>query len=209
MSDEIPVKDADLDELKREMRSAQWMDWVEANKNALIGAVAVVLIVLIATGLWLENDRAQRATAATVYQQAVSEISPSKKQSLLESVSRDFADSTYSALALMQLAALDRANAEAHLNALIAHDKAMEEWVWQARIDLAEIKMAAGDQVAAKALLEQSVGEQYQQLRLYLLAQISADASEKQQYLQRALDAPSTDPELKQKIEMQMGKKVS
>jgi len=71
MSDDIPVKDADLDELKREMRSAQWMDWVEANRNALMSVAAVVLIVLVATGFWIESDRAQRATAATVYQQAV------------------------------------------------------------------------------------------------------------------------------------------
>jgi len=210
MSDDIPVKDADLDELKREMRSAQWMDWVEANRNALMSVAAVVLIVLVATGFWSESERAQRATAATVYQQAVGEPSPSKKQALLENVSRDFSDSSYGALALMQLAAIDQKGAEAHLNALKAHPEAMQEWVWQARIDLAELKAAAGDKTAAKSLLESPVGDQYQQLRYYLLAQLSSDETEKQQILQKALDAPSAnDLELKEKIEIEMGKKVS
>jgi len=210
MSDDIPVKDNDLDELKREMRSAQWMDWVEANKNGLIGAAAAVLVVLIATGFWIESDRSQRATAATLYQQAVNENDPGKKQAMLQNVSRDFSGSSYGALALMQLAGVDLENAEVHLNALIGHDKAMEEWVWQARIDLATIKISAGDSAAAKSLLNEHIGEQYQQIRYYLLAQIATDESEKQDYLQKALDAPSAnDADLIRKIESQMSKKVS
>jgi len=210
MSDEIPVKDSDMEELKREMRSAQWTNWVEANQKLLMGAAAAVLVALLAAGFWIEQDRALSATAATVYQQAVGESDMSKKQALLQSVSRDFSGSSYGALALMQLAGADAANAEVHLQALIAHDKAMDEWVWQARIDLAEIKIAAGDSAAAQQLLDQQVGAQYQQIRYYLLAQVATDETAKQAYLQKALDAPSAnDAALVEKIEIQMNKKSS
>ncbi|NWF39552.1 tetratricopeptide repeat protein [Mariprofundus sp. NF] len=210
MSDDIPVKDSDIEELKREMRSAQWTNWVEANQKLLMGAAAAVVVVLLAAGFWIEQDRAHSATAATVYQQAVGEADVSNKQILLQNVSRDFSSSSYGALALMQLASVDSANAEVHLNALIAHPKAMPEWVWQARIDLAEIKLAAGDLAAAKTLLDQKVGDQYQQIRYYLLAQTATDAAQKQEYLQKALDASAvSDAELKQKIESQMNKKTS
>ena len=210
MSDEIPVKDADMQELKREMRSAQWTNWVEANQKLLMGAAAAVLVALLAAGFWIEQDRALSATAATVYQQAVGETDLSKKQALLQSVSRDFSSSSYGVMALMQLAGTDSANAEVHLQAVIAHDKAMDEWVWQARIDLAEIRIAAGDSAAAQQLLDQQVGGQYQQIRYYLLAQISTDEGQKQEYLQKALDAPSAnDAALIEKIEIQMNKKSS
>ncbi|WP_176957570.1 tetratricopeptide repeat protein [Mariprofundus sp. KV] len=209
MSDDIPVKDSDIEELKREMRSAQWTNWVEANQKLLMGAAAALLVVLLAAGFWIEQDRAHSATAATVYQQAVSEADVSKKQLLLQNVSRDFSSSSYGALALMQLAGVDTANAEVHLNALIAHAKAMPEWVWQARIDLAEMKIAAGDHAAAQALLDQKVGNQYQQIRYFLLAQIATDETQKQAYLQKALDAAGVDAGLKEKIESQMNKKTS
>jgi hypothetical protein len=67
-------------------------------------------------------------------------------------------------------------------------------------LDLAEIKIAEGDKAAAKALLQQVVGKQYQQLRYYLLSEVSDDAVEKNKYLQKALDAKSNDKVLKQKI---------
>lgn len=205
MSDEIPVKESELDELKREMRSAQWTNWVESNRKQLTGVAAAVLVVLIAVGFWIENERSLQATAATIYQQAMSEADQDKKRTLLESLNRDFSGSSYSALALMHLAGSDLANAEVHLNALISHSKAMPEWVWQARLDLAEIKIAAGDMATAKSLLDQQIGKQYQQLRYYLLAQTSSDESEKQDYLQKAKDAPSAnDAGLSQKIDSQL-----
>ncbi len=210
MSNERPVKDSDLDELKREMRSAQWTDWAENNQKSLIAGAVALLIVLLSGGLWVEQDRSQRTTAATIYQQAMGEGDLARKQLLLEQVGRDFSGSTYHALALMQLASVDRANAEVYLNALIAHAGAMEEWVWQARLDLAEIKLAAGDIASAKALLGNQAGSQYEQLRYYLLSQASTDAGEKQDYLQKALDASSVsgDAELERKIKLQM-KKIS
>ena len=212
MSDNIPVKDSELDELKREMRSAKWVDWAESHQKPLIAGAAALLLVLLAGGLWIEQGRSQQVMAATIYQQAVGEVNSAKKQLLLEQVSRDFSGSTYHALALIQLATVDRKNAEKYLNTLITHGSAMDEWVWQAKLDLAEIKIAAGDTASAKNLLDGQVGKHYQQLRYYLLAQAVSNADERQEYLQKALDAsasPASDIELERKIKSQLKKKVS
>ncbi len=194
-----PLKE-EMDELKREMRSAKWFDWVESHQKQIIGAVAGLILVLIVSGLWIEKDRAVSESAATLYQQAINETDNGKKQALLESVITQFASNSYAALALMQLAQVDQANAEMHLQNLIKTDGVMDEWVWQARLDLAEIKIAKGDKAAAQVLLDKIVGKQYQQLRYYLLATLTDDAAEKEKLLQKAFDAQSNDDTLKQKI---------
>ena len=199
----------EMEELKREMRSAKWVAWMEDNKQTLMAGLAGLVVVLLIAGYWIESERSTRVVAATVYQQALNEQDTEKKRSLLENVSRDFADSSYGALALMQLARYDAGNAETYLKALIAHGKAMEEWVWQAHLDLAELYIERGDAQAAKPYLDTKVGEQYQQLQHYLQAMASADAAEKEMHLKKALDAPSLDDELKQKIESQLASKAS
>ena len=53
--DDAPLKE-ELDELKREMRSAQWADWAQRNqKNLMIGA-GVFLAVLVVAGFLIERD---------------------------------------------------------------------------------------------------------------------------------------------------------
>jgi len=200
MPDENAPLQEEMDELKREMRSAKWQEWVQENQQKIIGAVVVLLIVLMGSGVWIERDRSQSESAATLYQQAVNATDHTKKQALLDSVTQKFSSSSYAALAQMQLASVDQANAETHLKALIQHHGAMPEWVWQARLDLAVIHIAKGDKAAAKSLLDEVVGKQYQQLRYYLLASVSDDATEKSKYLQKALNAVSNDHELEQKI---------
>jgi len=206
--DNAPLQE-EMDELKREMRSAKWMDWAQAHQNHIVGAVAGLVIVLMAGGMWLENDKAQSEAAATLYQQAVNEKDQTAKTSMLEKLTSQFSSSSYAALAMMQLARVDPKNAATHLQHLIQNDHASEEWVWQARLDLAEIKIAAGDKAAAQALLQHVVGKQYQQLRYYLLAEASDDAAEKNKYLQKALDAKSNDNVLKQKIKTLLPQKAA
>ncbi len=195
-----PLKE-EMDELKREMRSAKWSDWVQSHQKEITGAVAGLVIVLMLSGLWIERERSQSETAATLYQQAINTTDNAEKKALLESVLKQFTSNSYAALASMQLARVDQANAEKHLQRLLQHGKVMEEWAWQARLDLAEIKIAKGDKAAAKVLLEKIVGKQYQQLRYYLLSTLADDAAEKTTLLQKALDAESNDAVLKQKIE--------
>jgi predicted negative regulator of RcsB-dependent stress response len=217
MTDKKPVDDsmntedhsalkAEMDELKREMRSAKWAAWAQDNKQSMLAGVTLLVLALLASGLWIENERSHRASAAILYQQALSEQDMAIKQTLLESVRNDFSDSSYGALALMQLARVDAGNTAAHLNALMNHSKAMEEWVWQAQLDLAELSIEQGDAQAARKHLEQPVGKQYEQLRHYLMAETSVDAAEKQEHLKQALEAPSLDDGLKRKIENLLAK---
>ncbi len=193
--------DAEMAELKRDMRSAQLSEWLESNTQSLIAGVIVLVLVLIGGGLWIEHDKTQRASAATVYQQALVEKDADKKLALMQKVASDFSGSSYATMAEMQLAALDDAHAEAHLQAIINASASMQEWVWQARLDLAELKLQAADKAAARAVLEAPVGAQYEQLRQYLLAEASDDSAARQDHLQKALDAPSLDNDLKSKIE--------
>jgi len=199
----------EMDELKRDMRSAQWTHWAQTNQKQIIAALVALVVVLVAGGLWKEQIKSQHGAAAALYQQAMNEQDASKQQALMQSVVTQFDSSSYSALAHMQLAHLDQAHAEAHLQALTAHPDAMKEWVWQARLDLAAMKIEQGDKAAAKALLEKMVGGQYQQLRHYLMAMAASDAAEKEKHLQKALDAVSNDKVLKSKIETLMSQKTS
>ena len=199
----------EMEELKREMRSAKWVSWMEENKQTLLGAVTALVVVLLIAGYWIESARSTRTVAATVYQQALNEKDEARKRTLLENVSRDFADSSYGALALMQLARFDAESADRHLKALIAHGQALPEWVWQAQLDLAEFYLERGDAQAARSALDVKMGEQYQQLQHYLQAQLATDAAEKEKHLRKALDAPSLDGELKRKIESQLSANAS
>ncbi|PIW51407.1 MAG: hypothetical protein COW18_01155 [Zetaproteobacteria bacterium CG12_big_fil_rev_8_21_14_0_65_54_13] len=206
-SDPIDVPAAtqqEMTELKREMRSAEWNDWFIKNQQSMLVAVGLVLAGLVAGGMWLEHSRSQHDAAATLYQQAVNETDAARKKAMLEGLIREFSSSSYAAMAEMQLPLVDTANAEAHLQALMDNSAAMDEWRWQARLDLAQLKIEQGDAAAAHTLLEQPVGKQYQQLRFFLLAMIATDTADKKQQLQKALDAAAPDPALKQRIETQL-----
>jgi len=208
-ADDHPTLKAEMDELKREMRSAKWAAWAQHNQQLLLAGVAGLVLALLISGLWIENDRSHRESAAILYQQALSTQDMTMKQTLLERIKNDFSDSTYGALALMQLVRVDADHAEAHLKALINHRKAMEEWVWQARLDLAELNIEQGNTETARKHLEEPVGRQYEQLRHYLMAETSTDAAEKQGHLKKALEAPSLDDGLKRRIESQLAAKSS
>ena len=197
---------AEMDELKREMRSAKWAAWAQDNKQSLLAGLTLLVLALLGSGLWIENERSHRASAAILYQQALSEQDVAIKQTLLESVRNDFSDSSYGALALMQLARVDTGNTTVHLIALMKHGKAMDEWVWQAQLDLAELSIEQGDAQAARKHLELPVGKQYEQLRHYLMAEVSVDPAEKKEHLKQALEAPSLDDGLKRKIENLLAK---
>ncbi len=209
MPEGIDPSQGDMDELKRDMRSAQLTHWMQTNQKQILVAVIAFIAMLIAGGMWQGHNQSQHASAATLYQQALNEQDATKKVTLMQSVSEKFGSSSYSALAQMELAKLDRAHAEMHLKALMNHPEAMQEWVWQAGLDLAAIKLEAGDKTAASQLLAKPVGEHYQQLRHYLMAMAATDAAEKRQQLQKALDSISHDEALKSRIETLLAKTAS
>jgi len=200
---------AGIEELKRDMRSAQMLAWMEQNRKLLTGVTIAVVVGLIAGGLWLERVKSRRATAASLYQSAIVSQDPTAQKTLLQNVVSDFSGTSYAALAEMQLARVDSEHAESHLQAIIGSSAAMDAWKWQARMDLAELYLEKNEAAKAAAVLNDPVGEAYEQLRQFLLAQSSTDAATRKEHLNKALAAQSYDEELKQKIERMLAASAS
>ncbi|MDQ6963764.1 MAG: tetratricopeptide repeat protein [Mariprofundales bacterium] len=191
---------SEFDDLKQEMRSAQITAWVLDNKQVIGGIVAVLIIALLASSLWIERNRAQRDSAAVIYHQGLAMGDLTKRKALLETIVRDYSRTGYAPLALFQLVSLDEAKAESYLQQLLA-SSAPPELKWQARLDLAQRLIERGDLAGAQPLLKERVGREYEQLRYYLLAESATDSSVKRQALQQAASAPSHDERLKTSIE--------
>lgn len=191
---------AELEELKRDMRSAQVVDWVQNNQQQLIAGAVALLLVLAGISLWMERAKSQKDSAATLYHQALASSEAGKKQAMLEMVTMDYDGTGYAALAHLYLAKLAD-NPEAHLNALIYGRGVTNEIAWQARLDLAEWYLSQEKSAEASKLLAEQVGKQYEQLRHYLMAEAATDAAEKKKHLQQSLDAISNDELLKARVE--------
>ncbi len=203
---EEPIQDdaalgEDVEELKRDMRSAKIVDWVQKNKQQLIAATVVLVVIMVGTAFWMEKQKATKASAAMVYFQALSAKDDAQRKALLETIIQDYADTGYSILAHIRLAPL--ADTEKNLRAVMNDSSATPEFQWQARLDLAEYLIQHQKLNDAKGLLNDPVGKQYEQLRFYLLSKtVSGDVKIK--YLQKALDAISNDNVLKTNIEAQL-----
>jgi len=191
---------AEMDELKRDMRSAQIVDWAQNNQQLLIAVTVAILLLLAGGSLWLEHSKSQKDSAATLYHQALSTADGEQKKVMLEMVIRDYGDTGYGALAHLYMAKLSD-QPEAHLNALIHGAASTPELAWQARLDLAEWYLGHDKVDAAQKLLVDPVGKQYEQVRHYLLAEASAEKGEKRKHLQMSLDSISNDALLKARVE--------
>ncbi|MDT8376445.1 MAG: tetratricopeptide repeat protein [Mariprofundaceae bacterium] len=191
---------AEMEELKRDMHTAQIIDWVQSNRQKLIAGAVAVLIALAGTSLWIEQGKSKKNSAATLYHQALAAASDDDKRAMLELVIRDYGDTGYGSLAHLHMARLgDR---ETHLKALIHGSGSTVELAWQARLDLAEWYLSNARVDEAGKLLADPVGKQYEQLRHYLMAEAAGDAAEKMKHLKKALAATSNDAFLKARIEV-------
>ena len=191
----------EMEELKRDMRSAKITNWVEKHQQQLIAGTVIVLLAMAGAGLWSEKQKAYKESAAMMYFQALSVVEDAQRQALLETVVKDYADTGYGILAHIRLAPL--ADTEKNLRAVIENDDATPELRWQARLDLAEFFIKQGNIDESKTLLQSSVGKQFEQLRYALLADITTGETQKE-YLQKALDAASNDAVLKADIEARL-----
>jgi predicted negative regulator of RcsB-dependent stress response len=196
---------AEMEELKREMRSAKIVDWAQNNQQQLIAGVVAILLMLVGGSLWLEHNKSQKNSAATLYHQALAFTDAEQKKAMLEMVIKDYGDTGYGSLAHLYMAKLSD-HPEAHLNALINSAASTPELAWQARLDLAEWHLGQGNTDEVKKLLAESVGKQFEQLRHYLLAEASSDTAEKQKHLQMSLDSASNDAFLKSRVESQLSR---
>ncbi len=194
----------DIEELKRDMRNAQLVDWARQHRSQLIAAAVVFVLLLVGAVLWINKTRAERNTAATIYYQALSLVKDSDRLKVLQALVGKHLGTAYTPLAEMQLAHLDPQHAEAHLKAVIDNAKSMPEWVWQARLDLARLRIGEGQPAKALPLLQDSVGAAYEQLRQSLLADASSDPADKIRHLKLAQAAQSYDHALKQRIDNEL-----
>ncbi len=194
------VLQQDMNELKQEMRQAKQLAWLEKNKNNLLIALISLLIIILASAFWSDHRQTQKEQAALLYNQALEASSLDARKALLATVIKDHSDTAYAFLAAMQLASSDKEHADVHLQEVINHPQASPEIRWQAQLDLAQWYHAQGKDQAAKESLQKSVGKDYQQVRYALLAELTKDAAEKKDYLQKAAKAVSHDPELQSRI---------
>lgn len=195
---------AEMDELKRDMRSAQLTAWIQQNQQQLIAGVVIFLLVMVGFSLWKENQKAKLDAASLLYQQALSAQEEDKKKVLFEQVLSDYPDSGYRLLSLMQLSAIVEDPTHV-LQQIVDGADATPAIRWQAKLDMAEYQIAHEQADAAKAVLSERMGKQYEQLRNYLLASLS-EGDEKLAYLKKSADAESNDTLLKDKVESMIAK---
>ncbi|MDQ6994396.1 MAG: tetratricopeptide repeat protein [Mariprofundaceae bacterium] len=189
--------DEEMAELKKDMKSAKIVDWIQNNQQMLMLAVVLVLIAMFAGGLWSEQQKTKKEAAAMMYYQAISLRDDDKKKTLLNQVKHDYADTAYATLATLRLANLS--DTEKNLRELMENKEISPEFRWQASLDLAEYLIQQGKKDAAKLLLNKRVGSEYEQLRYALLASVS-EGDAKKDALQKSLDAASHDDVLKEKV---------
>lgn len=189
---------AEMQELKRDMRSAQLIDWAQKNSQQLIAAAVVFVVILIGASYWVEHDKAQKRAAAVLYQQAITLQDATKQKALFEQIAKEFASTGYAQLSELQLGRFD--DGVPYLQKLMNNSSATDELRWQARLDLAERAVNAGKNDEALTLLQKPVGVEYEQLRYYLMARATS-GDKRIANLKQAQAEISHDAVLKQKIE--------
>lgn len=200
----IDVAHEELEELKREMRSAQLTAWAMANQQKIIAGLVALLLLIVGISLWKEHRQSQRASAAALYFQALNSPQEDDQRSMLQAVIKDYDDTVYGGLSRLLLARVDGEHAEAYLQTLMGRSDVDDGIRMQARLDLAQLKLEAGDKAAVLALLANPGGADYEQVRHYLMAQASSDDASRIEHLKQALDAPSYDDALRQRIKQQL-----
>jgi len=198
------VSREEMDELKRDMRSAHLTAWAQENQQKIIAAIVALLLVIVGASLWREHIATQRASAATLYHQALNSADTDAKRSLLAKLVKDYAGTTYGGMAQLLLAKVDQEHADQHLVALLSSSTVDREMRWQAQLDLARTWLRKGDKVQARKILGKSVGKDYEQLRHYLMAEASENDTDRVSHLEQALNSISHDTGLKKRIEKRL-----
>jgi len=200
----VEVSHEDMDELKRDMRSAHLTAWAQENQQKIIAAIIALLLVIVGSSLWKEHIATQRASAATLYHQALNTTDSNTRRSMLETVVKDYSGTAYGGMAQLLLAKVDREHADQHLVALLSNSAPDKEMDWQAQLDLARTYLRKGDKAKAREILAKSVGKDYEQLRHYLMADASESDADRVAHLEQALNSVSHDAELKKHIEKRL-----
>lgn len=194
------VSHDDMDELKRDMRSAHLTAWAQENQQKIIAAVVALLLLIVGASLWKEHIATERASAATLYHQALNTSDTESKRALLQTLVKDYANNAYGGMAQMLLAKEDAEHADQHLIALLANSTVDKEMRWQVQLDLANVWLQKGDKVKAKEVLAKPVGRNYEQVRHYLMAEASENDTDRISHLEQSLTSVSHDKDLEKTI---------
>lgn len=200
----VEVSHEEMEELKRDMRSAQLTAWAVANQKKLIAALIVVLLLIVGVSVWKQHRDVKRASAATLYYQALNAQDAADRRPLLQTIIRDYDSTVYGGLARLLLVPVDSKHAPQYLQELMGRSDVGDGIRTQARLDLAQLKLVAGDKAAARELLAKPVAADYEQLRYYLLSQATDDAAQRIEELKKAQGAVSHDATLSQRINAQL-----
>ncbi len=197
------VDGTDFVELKRDMQSAKVIAWLQYNQQQLIAGAIVLVLVLIGSSLWQAQQASQKEAAALMYIKATNTSDMATKKALFDEVIETYPESGYATLARLQKSA--SSNTDERILALQAlmEGEGVPEFVWQARLDLAEVYLEENNNDQARAVLEARVGKQYEQARYALLARL-AKGDEKVTLIQKALAAESHDNDLNAALEAEL-----
>ncbi len=198
------VDGTDFVELKRDMQSAKIVAWLQYNQQPLIAGAITLVLILVGVSLWKEREQSQREAAALMYIEAMNKSNADERYAMLDSVIQTYPDSGYAILAnLQKVTHPDADEKKAALRALIDSHGA-PEFVWQAKLDLAEVYLAEQKPDQAKVLLSEHFGKHYEQARFALLARMAKHKAEKVELLEKALAAESHDQDLKATLESEL-----
>ncbi|MDQ6961225.1 MAG: tetratricopeptide repeat protein [Mariprofundaceae bacterium] len=197
----IEISKDEMQELQRDMRSARIHAWVNKYQQQLFVGLIMLIIIIVGVGMYKERLVKQQEGAATLFHQAMDTADTEKRQDFFNEVVTSYSGSSYAAMSLMILSSIDSSKSKEHLTQLLAHSKCTLEMTWQAHLDLAGIYINENNIEKAKSELAYQVGEDYAELRYFLLAQIEQGADAKRDLLEKAQEAISHDKALQKHIE--------
>lgn len=198
------IDGTDFVELKRDMQSARVIAWLQYNQQQLIAGVVVLVLALVGSSLWQAQQASQKGAAALLYIQATNTSNMEEKATLFDNVIAAYPDSGYATLARLQKSTNASVDEQKSALQALIDGKGAPEFVWQARLDLAEVYLAENNHEQAKEVLSARVGSEYEQARFALLAKMAVDADEKMTLIQKALDATSHDNDLNAALEAKL-----
>lgn len=198
------IDGTDFVELKRDMQSAKVMAWLEYNQQQLIAGAIVLLLALVGVSVWKEQQLTEKNSAALLYMKAINTTDETQRVALLDTVTSDYADTGYAVLAKLQKIKISDAPEKQVLLRSLTQSKVAPEFVWQARLDLAELLIIEGKVAEAEEVLAERLGKEYEQARYALLASLTEDKAEKSTLIQKALDAVSNDSDLVTSLEAEL-----
>lgn len=201
----VEISEQEFLELKQDMKSTAFLGWIQQHQQQLIAAGVAMVLAIVGVSMWIQRKASMRESAAVLYQKAIDTRDDKDREALLNQVVKEYDGTAYAPFSQLMLASLDRDHAIDHLKSLLAHLGLTRELKVQATLDLARLYTKAGKKQEALDLLAGLPAVSgYEQLRHFMMGELSESKQEKTQHYQKALDAKSYDTKLKSDIEQKL-----